>query len=152
MKQHEIDKLIVRYLNREASEEDLQKLDFLIRNEAHQKKFNTFFKTHYLASFSEDHFDLEKGKAAVRSKLKVKPRPRFMALKIAAALVLALFVADYFFSRGPKNEMGSPSTSITDHSNIQTGTDKAILTLEDGNEVVLSKGQTLQLKNMVSNG
>ncbi len=51
-----------------------------------------------------------------------------------------------------KNDELQINTAIIAENNIEIGTDKAILTLEDGSEVHLKNGQVYQLHNVTSNG
>ncbi|WP_111307476.1 FecR family protein [Confluentibacter sediminis] len=68
----------------------------------------------------------------------------------AAAAVLGILTTSYFF----KDNLFPPTKGISKivDSKIETGTDKAILTLEDGSTVALGKSTTYQKNNISSNG
>ncbi len=72
----------------------------------------------------------------------------------AAAVVVGILASGYFlrdnFFKSPIYD--NNNTPIIVNNNIQTGTDKATLTLSDGSEVALEKGQKYVANNLSSNG
>lgn len=67
----------------------------------------------------------------------------------AAILLFVFFNAVYNGDRLPVNK--TQQRAVTNNS-IKIGTDKATLTTEDGQTIVLEKGKTFTSKNLVSNG
>ena len=66
----------------------------------------------------------------------------------AASVVIAISLT-FLFSKG---DMAQSNTHIATDHNIRIGTDKATLTLQDGSNIPLEKGQSYLAKNVSSNG
>ncbi len=84
---------------------------------------------------------------------KIKPLPFYKksVFKYAVAAAIALLISLYFiFDKDVEHVVNEPS--VIDSKSISIGTDKAILTLEDGSQVSLKKGQSLKTANAKSNG
>jgi ferric-dicitrate binding protein FerR (iron transport regulator) len=86
-----------------------------------------------------------------QKKSKVVPirKPWF---KYAAAILVIALVSTYFLRDTIFNNHIENTTPIIVNNQIEKGTDKATLTLEDGSTVILEKGSTYQAKNANSNG
>lgn len=83
-------------------------------------------------------------------KLKVRKHPSFSRLyKYAASIILLIgtgyFILNYGTQSSPLNYIPSPAI-------ITAGTDKAILTLEDGMDVILEKGKSFNNGKVHSDG
>ncbi|AUP78041.1 FecR family protein [Flavivirga eckloniae] len=76
-----------------------------------------------------------------------KPKT-FWYRAIAASIVILIGIVFLL----NKNEGLQIDTVVTAENNIKIGTDQAILTLDDGSEVYLEKGQVYQSGNVNSNG
>ena len=74
---------------------------------------------------------------------------KFWTYGMAASIVLCISITFVFNKTNQKPDFGEP-TMINNH--IETGTNKAILTLEDGSEVALEKGTPYQTDYVTSNG
>ncbi|WP_372801017.1 FecR family protein [Lutibacter sp.] len=68
-------------------------------------------------------------------------------IKYAAVLVIFISVCYFIFNNEETNK-----TNIVIENNIEVGTDKATLTLEDGSNIVLEKGKTYKKENIKSDG
>ncbi len=88
-------------------------------------------------------------------KRKIKKRSkkarRFWSYGIAASLVLLISLT-FVFNKTDQDQGIEFGTPVIVNNNIETGTDKATLTLEDGSEVALEKGTPYQTANVTSNG
>lgn len=85
---------------------------------------------------------------------KVKPKPTIQIRKIywqyAAAILIGIISTTFIFK---DNLINNPNNvPAIKNAVIQSGTDKATLTLEDGRNITLTKGTTYQANNIVSNG
>lgn len=74
-----------------------------------------------------------------------------------AAVILLFLGIGYFLKNSYLDTTSSPTNSkttgpIPNGDKILVGTDKAILTLEDGSNIDLEKGKTIRTKNIKSNG
>lgn len=88
----------------------------------------------------------------VRRKIDVPVRKLYWKY-VAAASVIALLATGYFFREAlfsGRFPMDGDTTIV--NSTIEKGTDKAVLTLEDGTTVTLEKGKSYQADNISSNG
>jgi len=94
--------------------------------------------------------DLEKVQSRINVPVRKLPLP---FVYVAAASVAVIFVVSYFL----KNELYTTPTSkgsnieIVD-TQIETGSKKAVLTLEDGSNITLEKGRKFEKDNVNSNG
>jgi hypothetical protein len=70
----------------------------------------------------------------------------------AAAVVVGLLASTYFLKDTIFNNQIENTTPIIVNNNIKTGTDKATLTLETGEQITLVKGASIQTQNASSNG
>ncbi len=75
-------------------------------------------------------------------------RPRFWQY-VAAASVAIILMLPMFLTRENEREQIEP---VMTKNLIVPGTDKAVLTLEDGSQIELEKGKSVQTKNAHSNG
>ena len=84
----------------------------------------------------------------IASKLKTRKKKKsFPFLKVAAALVICLSTAYLSFYNSDKLSNGNHQSN-----HISAGTNRAILTLEDGTSVSLEKGQTFETESLRSTG
>ena len=74
---------------------------------------------------------------------------KFWTYGIAASVALFISITFVFNKTNQDPDFGEP-TVVNNH--IETGTNKAILTLEDGSEVALEKGTPYQTDRVTSNG
>ncbi|AOW18158.1 hypothetical protein LPB03_12155 [Polaribacter vadi] len=92
----------------------------------------------------------EKDWETVSSQLKTPVRKRYYKYA-AAASVLIIVALTVFFNVNKTND--TPITEpIIVNNNIKKGSDKATLTLENGEEITLAKGTTYQTAQVTSNG
>ncbi|APY11831.1 hypothetical protein BWZ22_11555 [Seonamhaeicola sp. S2-3] len=129
---------------------------------AEVKKLSNFFISHQESN--EWPFEIE-GKRKYKEKLyskieleitkrglnnaKVEPLYKRSIFKYAAA-ILVFIAAGYFYLT--KDTQVEDIISTTANNQIRIGTDKAILTLEDGSNVILEKGQAYVSENISGNG
>ena len=151
-KKEQIELIIVRFLNKEAGLEDLTKLNFWLRNKKNIPIFNEFVKVHYLTTVHMDNFDVEKAKKSIKEKLKKSKRKTLAKkiYKISAAASIALLISVLVVHKKTINQISSTSQIV--EQTIAPGTDKAVLTLENGEYIELEKGKNYQSKNRTSNG
>ena len=147
--------LIVKYLVNQATSQELDELELLLRDPFKVKEFNSFVKTKYLIEFNLKKFDADKTKKKLdqlikedKKVLRIKTIQRYS--KYAAVLVGILF-SIYFLKDGFFGE-SVESNPVIVNSTIQPGTDKATLTLGDGTQIILEKGESFQTGNVNSNG
>tara|TARA_B110000902_G_C14269553_1_gene572632 strand:+ start:1530 stop:2681 length:1152 start_codon:yes stop_codon:yes gene_type:complete len=147
-----IEKILVKFLMNTANIDDLEMLTEWLKNEDNKHLFETYVKINYAMNLNMNEFDSKNAKKVYLKKIKEDKRmlyklKRNTFLKYAAAAVLVLGMSYLFQYRVFKT-----TTTILVNTNIETGTDKAILTLNDGSIVALEKGTPLQTKNANSDG
>lgn len=140
-------KLIIKKLNNTLSKEEGTEFSNWYHSASKHKTYFEQVKTNFEKDIAS--IDLEKGWNTIENQIDKKPqRKPIWKYAIAASLVIALASAIMF-------QLGKTETNIppvlVDH-NIKSGTDKATLTLEDGSNIALVKGETFNLKHANSNG
>ncbi|UMB53621.1 DUF4974 domain-containing protein [Lutibacter sp. A64] len=141
-------KLIIKNLNNTLT--DQEKVIFNSwYNES--KKHKTYYD-HVAKNYSKDLdiIDLEKGWNRIEKRIKPTPyllKNNFLKYSaVAASLLLLISVSLIFY----KNSISTTSKIV--NTEIKIGSDKAILTLENGEEIDLEKGKEIKTTNAESNG
>ncbi|MGX1930996.1 FecR family protein [Flagellimonas sp. 2504JD4-2] len=121
-----------------------------LRKESNESAFKGFVKTNYLIDYTMLDFDTEGEKEKVLQKIKKDERKekRGKAWKVLkyAAIFIALIGIGYILNiRNNDFVIQEDSNNIVEVE-IRPGIEKAILTLENGEEVVLEKGKQIELK------
>jgi transmembrane sensor len=162
-------KLISLYTTKEITESEYKELE----NWIHQSDENKEIFTDYLLLYKKsrqlsfvDAIDKNKAWHQIVSKLET-PLEQVTSQKkstvfslyhrfykyAAAAIVVGLIATTYFLSDGFfTNQHEAQPILVNSNNTIETGTDKATLTLEDGSVVELTNGTSFQTKNATSNG
>lgn len=151
MKDKEIKKIIVKYINQEASQNELKVLDTWIKDDANKALFDQYVKIEYLTANYLGNYDVDKAKTAIKAKYKAKQKAKrnlfFKKISIAASIIILLGVSFNQFIGDTKTQ-----EVLSIPKNIQVGSSKATLTLEDGSQIALEKGKSFKTKNAKSNG
>ena len=152
LKNLKIEKIIIKFLNREADMYELEKLETWLKNENNLSIFNTFVRTEYLTNISMPKYDVDKAKEAIKHKLKISERKRkvviYKKMAIAASIVLIIGAILTKWVGIDQNNVVTADSKII----IESGSSKAILTLENGNQVALKKGKQYYADKVKSNG
>jgi len=149
-----IENIIVKFLTNQASASELSELEVWIQDSNHEKLFNRYVKINYAIEYNMKEFDSHKVKRklqeafAKENKERKLKKLRKIIYYSAAAVVIGIVATNYFYRLSLVNK--EPAIAVV--KTIQTGTDKAILTLEDGSAVVLEKDKIYEKDNVVSNG
>ena len=151
MSNSKVHKKIIKFLNKAASESELEELDDLLQKEDNITIFNRLVKMDYLISLCMKKYDLAEAKQSFQTKLKMeKRRVRLMYYKrisIAASVLIILAISMYKIGFvNPQTEIDLPVEIV------ESGSNKAILTLEDGSEIALEKGKTYKTGQLTSDG
>lgn len=86
----------------------------------------------------------------VKSKINVPVRKLYWRYAAVAAVIVGALTSSRIFLNIPP--VNTPIIVNNNINNIKSGTDKAILTLENGEEVALEKGTNLKTQDATSNG
>lgn len=148
-------KLIVKKLNNTLTkEEELVFEEWFSESDSHRAYFAQVEKN-YLEF--PDAVDSKKGWEEISAKTNSKPQsnknngngPNYWKYAAAVAAIFILGALPFFI----KEKQQVQNTSIlVEKDAIKIGTDKATLTLEDGSNVILGKGEHFNANNLSSNG
>ena len=153
-----IKELFNKYIRRECSEEEVRQIIDYFKKHKDFSEVPTFEE---VSKLLEAYPDMEETVAnriynniiEINKKKQPTIKRIFPILKYAAAaaVVIGVFTATYFFHSNVNNSPHeNPSVIVA--NNINAGTDKATLTLEDGSVLILEKGNTVQTQKANSNG
>lgn len=141
-----IEAFISKFLNKEATAEDLKVLETALKKEKNQKVFNKFVKINYLSNTLMENFDVIKAKSAIKNKIKdEKRRLKLLYLKRSIAVAAVLLLGFFIFKITDVLNGATKEKVIV--NTIKPGTDKAVLTLENGEDIILEKNKALSLPN-----
>jgi hypothetical protein len=150
MDNSEFHNVVTKFLFQESDHTELEQLDILLKDTKNSAVFNQFVRTEYLTTLCMGEYNLNKAKELINDKVKKseKKRKAIFFRKIAiAASVLLIAGLSVFQLTDKKN-----STVVENNSIIEIGTNKAILTLENGNQVALGEGENYKTDVAISNG
>lgn len=143
--------LIVKFLNKEADQQELDELDAWLQKPENILKFNEYAKTEYLTNICMKKYNVENAKKLVdkrvREQERKKRRVQYTKYAVAASIALIVGLLGFYFKPDANDTQLVQQPTV-----IQSGTNKAILTLENGNEIALEKGKDYKLNNLTSNG
>ena len=150
MKYLEIEKIIIKYIHQEANYSELKKLDLWLKDDANSAIFDHFVETEYLIAINLGDYNLQKAKRIVRKKYELQRRKRKIAfvrrISIAASIVLILS-----FSLSLLIENNSVLKNSTAKTPIEIKSNKAILTLNNGEKISLDSNKKYSANNVKGN-
>lgn len=151
MNTFKIDKLIVKLIGNTISEEESEVLANWLSIEENLHYFNEFIELNQLIN-NKQEFNYNKSfQKIIKRSQSPKNRKRPLYFYAIAASVTLLIALTFTYNRTSNLKEATHKTTIVSN-NIKPGTDKAILTLENGKQVVLEEGQNYSNSNMSSNG
>lgn len=142
-------KLIIKKINNTLNKEEEIVFDNWYNESIDHKKYFEKVKENYQKDFLE--IDVNKSWGFIQRKIRPNKSMRNLYWKYAAAASIVLILSLTFFLNKETKELQIPDSAIVNNQ-IKNGSDKAILTLEDGSEVALVKGKSYNIKNATSNG
>lgn len=148
-----IEELIIKFLSKSINKQEWDELNLWYEKNEHNQLLNDYIKINYLFDELMKEFNTERTKNNLLLKIKKDKRLsfKFNLIKYAAAVVLFISTAYVFIGKYTKDSPQEVTPIIVD-TKINHGTDKAILTLEDGSKVKLVKGEEFKTKDVNSNG
>jgi len=155
MESNRIHRLITKYLINEASTSELNELEEWLKDSDNEKEFTSFVKTNYLVDYNLKNFSFDisnkKFQDLIQKDKKVFKLKRILKYSRYAAVIVGIMFLVYFFHDDFFNKPIENAPEIVNNK-IEPGTDKATLTLEDGDVIVLEQGSTYQTHNVSSDG
>ncbi|MFD2724923.1 FecR family protein [Hyunsoonleella rubra] len=150
MNQKQKDHLIIKFIENDISHQELLDLKGWLSNTNNKAYFDDYIRVNYLinlkTSFNRES-SLDEIKRQIANNSRVKKVRFIKYVAIAASIALLIALTFVFNSNNSQVE-----ESIIVNNQIKIGTDKAILTMETGEEVALAKGVSFQTQNATSNG
>jgi hypothetical protein len=139
--------IIVKFLNQEASLNELDILENWLKDKNNHELFDRFVSVEYLTVLSMNEYNVEKAKKEVSLKLKKAKRKKqkvFFKKTTIAAIVLVLFSVPIYLLTNSNSKSSSENNIMVNQPKlpILPGSNKAILRLDDGEEIELDKGKT----------
>jgi hypothetical protein len=143
-----IQTLIVKYLSKEADIDEIEQLDNWLIIKENISIFNSYVQTDYFTSIVMTRYNLENAKNKIHERIKLIEKrnklERHKKYAFAASVIFLIGISLF-------NQFNFNKTEITKEPVI-IGSDKAVLTLENGDQVILEKGKEFQNKILKSNG
>ena len=140
--------IIVKYLSKEANIDEIEELDRWLVKKDNITIFNSYVQTDYFTSIFMTKYDLQIAKSKIHKRIRLIERrnklERYKKIAFAASIILLVgisLVNQFYFKE-----------TIIINDPISIGSDKAVLTLENGDQVILEKGKKFQNKILNSNG
>ena len=140
--------IIVKYLSKEANIDEIEELDRWLVKKENITIFNSYVQTDYFTSIFMTKYDLQMAKSKIHKRIRLIERrnklERYKKIAFAASIILLVgisLVNQFYFKE-----------TIIINDPISIGSDKAVLTLENGDQVILEKGKKFQNKILNSNG
>ena len=150
-----IQKLIIKYLNKQATYTERNELDLWLENLDNYKVFKAYVKTNYLINLNMDKFDADESKELLlnlisKEKKVYKLRKYTRAMKYAAVAIIFLGIG-YFYQLGLFSnsiEITSPTENITlelENGNIEIINEDGSSKIVDGQGNILGSQNGTQL-------
>ncbi|WP_248724502.1 FecR family protein [Seonamhaeicola sp. ML3] len=148
-----IEELIIKFLNQSINKKEWDELNLWYDKSEYDQLLNDYIEINYLVDDFMKEFNTERTKNNLLIKIKKDKRLslRRNVMKYAAAVILFISTAYFFIGRDTKDKSQQLTPVVVD-SKIYHGTNKAVLTLEDGSQVKLVKGEEFKTKDVNSNG
>ncbi len=155
---YKIAQLIAREFDEPNNEEDKTYLNNWLNASLENKNiYDEIKQSNWYQSSLEDvnEFKIEEGWNKINSRILPSPKSRKLRTAVfkyvAAASVLLIVALTVFLNKHDENDSQFIDTEIVDTA-IKPGTDKATLTLANGEQVPLEKGTLFQTQNVDSDG
>src|SRR5690606_19087608 len=157
MSNRKIENLLVKFLCNQANSEELDVLHDWIQDPKNESLLKSYVKVKLAVDYNLIDFNKENSKKQLLDLIQKEQRVRKLKIvrnwSYAAAASIILFISISYIVKNHFNSQLEVSPAVVEQENsIQSGTDKATLTLEDGSEVALEKGTQYQNQNVSSNG
>lgn len=152
MEDRNIEKIIIKFLDNEANVHELDTLEAWTKNKGNFSVFKDFIKIYFLTVASMGKYDINDAKKSIKQKIrKNRQTTRFKVYKnvaYAASLCFLLATSIFFIA----NNSNTAPLKSKESSIIEAGSYKAILTLENGDQITLAKGKDYDRHGVHSNG
>ncbi|WP_419213622.1 FecR family protein [Maribacter sp. X9] len=150
----QIEHLIVKYLNQEASAQEMDELAQWLKEPGHAELFQSYIRTNFAIDHIMKDFNTEDEKIKLLTTIREvekagKVRKLWVRISGVAASVLVLVSLFLLFNN--EKQQGRDDLPIIVDNQIEPVMDKATLTLETGEEISLEEGRVLQTSDITGN-
>ncbi|RTE54109.1 FecR family protein [Arenibacter aquaticus] len=161
MMSKKIQNLIAKYFTRQVSLSELDLLSRWIENPSNKEKFVKYVKINYAINVNMKRFGTDNSKKRLLKFIEQERKDRIKRKTLNyvkyAAVILVFVASGYILENGILDNKSEElkkniEAPLTIDNVIEVGTDKAILTLEDGSNIDLEKGKTIRTNRIQSNG
>lgn len=149
-----IEKLIVKFMTKSISADELETLSEWIEHKKNRTLFYEYIKINYAVDAAMSFFNKEKAKLMFSihtSQKSTSKQTKRTFWKYAIAATIALLLSLPFAIQKSTITKGNTPT-IKKESTIVSGSNKAVLTLENGKQVALEKGKNFSNNHVNSDG
>ncbi|AUP80679.1 FecR family protein [Flavivirga eckloniae] len=152
-----IDNLIVKYITKSATAEDLDLLSEWIKDPENKKEFKDYVQTHYAITYNLENIDPEETIAYLLKRIQKEKSISYRLINqpvvryIAAASVVLFITMGIWFTRTNTVISSDVIEPIIVNNQIEAGTNKAVLILEDGSNIILHKDRPYNGEHVSSN-
>ena len=149
----EIEQLIIKFLNDSVTDAEMIKLNEWIADEKNHKIFQDYVQSHYyISATTQATTSLETKKRLIaeirRDKSLLYRLRKSQFMRYAAAAMIAALIAIPFIIQNKGKKDGSARNEMA----IMPGTDKAYLTISNGEQIALGTGLEFKGDKVVSDG
>ena len=147
MQTKNIDHLIIKFIEGELSEKESERLKDLLKKEENKAYFEEYVELNYLIHAKQE-FNYRRPYEIAAATSGIKSGRSYKNLYRIAAVFIVLITGAYFLNLFDF----SKEVPVVVNNDIEIGTDKATLTLEDGSKVALGEGERFVSDAANSNG
>ncbi len=157
-KNKRIETIIIKYFSNSASLDEIVELEEWLRIKSNALLLDDFVKTNYLIDYNMLDFDTEKEIDKILKKVKNKEshlrklKLKRNIFKYAAILLICLTIGYLYLDESFSPSNNTKNILVETEIGVEAANNKAILTLENGTDVVLEKDKSIQLKGRVHIG
>jgi len=149
--------IILKCFSKSETKEEMEVLTRWLKDSENELIFNDFVKTNFLIDFEMVDFSTEDEKEKIFKRIKINKsifyKKRLKSIYKYAAIFVGIIGLGYvYFIDDFNNSTNEQKIRINSEVEIQSGSDKAILTTESGTQVILEKGKKITLKGSSSDG
>lgn len=150
-----MENLVIKFLTDSITDEELKSLtDWLHKSKKNQERFKAFVRANRQMDMACTPIDVEIAYKKILERTQNKRvlfKKRYQTIFKYAAIAILFLGISYFYQQGFFSSSTDDEPIIVNKL-IETGTDKATLTLENGEEIALEKGTSFQTQNANSDG
>ncbi|WP_157691835.1 FecR family protein [Polaribacter sp. KT25b] len=146
-------KIIIKYIANTITDQEMESLRLWLKKEKNQNTFEQYIKAFYDIDTAMNKPDLDAAYKKIKLSIDSKKKSKLRVLPVwsryaAAAVVVFIFSYIYVFDN-KEQPVEVLNTFVT---TVESGVDKATLTLDDGSNIILEEGKAYSNNTVASNG